>query len=244
VTSSPVPQWLSRLAHRVDELPDVFPQLPAPPSDGRRSAVLILFGPVASPGGGVSDVSAVGPVDVLLTQRAMDLRSHPGQVAFPGGAMDAADASPVAAALREAREETGLDPDGVEVLGSMADLFLPPSGYVVTPVLAWWRQPSPVGPVDPREVARVVRVPLDELLDPENRFSVRHPSGYTGPGFAAGGLFVWGFTAGLLARVLIEAGLERAWDERRFEPLPDLIDPADRSELLSPDTVALERGAE
>jgi 8-oxo-dGTP pyrophosphatase MutT (NUDIX family) len=244
VTSSPVPLWLSGLAHRVHELPDVFPQLPAPPSDGRRSAVLILFGPNANPAGGDGDGSGAGSVDVLLTQRAVDLRSHPGQVAFPGGAMDAGDASPVAAALREAREETGLDPEGVEVLGSMADLFLPPSGYVVTPVLAWWRQPSPVGPVDPREVARVARVPLGELLDPGNRFSVQHPSGYTGPGFAAGGLFVWGFTAGLLARVLTEAGLERPWDKRRFEPLPDLTDPAERSELLSPDTVALERGAE
>jgi 8-oxo-dGTP pyrophosphatase MutT (NUDIX family) len=243
VTSSPVPEWLSALAHRVDELPAVFPQLPAPPSGGRRSAVLILFGPSGSVGGDGA-ISGAGSVDVLLTQRAVDLRAHPGQVAFPGGAMDAGDASPVAAALREAREETGLDPEGVEVLGSLADLFLPPSGYVVTPVLAWWRQPSPVGPVDPREVARVARVPLGELLDPANRFSVRHPSGYTGPGFAAGGLFVWGFTAGLLARVLTEAGLETAWDKRRFEPLPDLTDPAERSELLSPDTVALERGAE
>ena len=90
----------------------------------------------------------------------------------------------------------------------------------------------------------MARVPLGELLDPANRFTVRHPSGYAGPGFSAGGLFVWGFTAGLLARVLTEAGLERAWDTRRFEPLPVLADPAERSELLSPDTVALERGAE
>ena len=107
--------------------------------------MLILFGPGLTSAGEDGDRSGAGSVDVLLTQRAVDLRSHPGQVAFPGGAMDAGDASPVAAALREAREETGLDPAGVEVLGSMADIFLPPSGYVVTPVLAWWRQPSPVG---------------------------------------------------------------------------------------------------
>jgi len=229
VTSSTVPGWLSALADRADELHDVFPRRVPPPVGGRRSAVLILFGPSGS-----------GEVDVLLTQRSADLRSHPGQVAFPGGAVDAGDPTPEAAAVREAWEETGLDRDGVDVLGSMPELFLPPSGFVVTPVLAWWSRPSAVGPVDSREVARVVRVPLAELLDPANRFTVQHPNGYAGPGFAAGGLFVWGFTAGLLARVLAEAGLERDWDRSRFEPLPDLVDPTDRSELVSPDTVVPE----
>ncbi len=181
-------------------------------------------------------------MDVVLTQRSTELRSHPGQVAFPGGALDPGDASPEAAALREAAEEIGLEPDGVEVLGTMPELFLPPSAFVVTPVLAWWRRPTPVRPVDRREVARVVRAPLAELLDPANRFTVRHPSGYTGAGFAVQGLFVWGFTAGLLARVLVEAGLERPWDRGRFEPLPEMVDPAEQSELVAPDTVTPERG--
>jgi len=83
----------------------------------------------------------------------------------------------------------------------------------VTPVLGWWRVPSPVGVVDPGEVESVVRVPLDELLDPTNRCSVRHPSGFVGPGFAVRGMLVWGFTAGLLSRLLALAGLERPWDE-------------------------------
>ena len=157
--------------------------------------------------------------------------------------MDPGDAVAGSGALREAREETGLDPAGVEVLGSMPDLFLPPSGFVVTPVLAL---------VDPSRSGRAGRSargrpggasPLDELLDPANRFSVRHPSGYTGPGFAVGGLFVWGFTAGLLARVLAEAGLERPWDATRFEPLPDLVGRADRSEPSTSDAVTPERGA-
>ena len=125
----------------------------------------------------------------------------------------------------------------------MADLFLPPSGFVVTPVLAWWTRPSPVGPVDPREVARVVRAPLEELVDPANRFSVQHPSGYTGPGFAVGGLFVWGFTAGLLASVLAEAGLERPWDPTRFEPLRTWRATPTARSCLTSDTVAPERGA-
>jgi 8-oxo-dGTP pyrophosphatase MutT (NUDIX family) len=217
VTAEQAPGWLRRLAGRLDQIDLVFPRSAVPPEGGRRSAVLILFGP-AQDGSGA---------DVLLTQRAPDLRAHAGQVAFPGGAMDPDDDGPVGAALREAWEETGLVTEGVEVLGALPDLYLPPSGYVVTPVLAWWARPSAVGPVDPEEVARVVRVPLGEILDPANRFTVQHPSGYVGPGFAVRELFVWGFTAGLLARILSEAGVEVPWDRAKLVPLPDplAVDP-------------------
>jgi len=182
-----------------------------PEEGGRPSAVLMLFG------------AEDGTPDLLLTQRADTMRRHPGQVSFPGGAQDRTDDGPVAAALREAHEETGLDTSGVDVLGTLPALYLPPSGFVVTPVLAWWRSPSPVRVVDPAEVSAVVRVPLAELLDPANRATVRHPSGYVGPTFQARGLFVWGFTAGLLSRVLALAGLELPWDRHRQVPLPDRV---------------------
>jgi hypothetical protein len=70
-----------------------------------------------------------------------------------------------------------------------------------------------VGVVDAGEVESVVRVPLDELLDPAHRCSVRHPSGFIGPGFDVRGMLVWGFTAGLLSRLLALSGFERPWDE-------------------------------
>lgn len=177
--------------------------------DGRESAVLMLFG----------ETPEAGP-DVLLTQRAHTLRSHAGQPAFPGGAIDPGDDGPVGAALREAAEETGVDPAGVDVLAVLADLWLPPSGFVVTPVVGWWHKPTEVSVVDPAEVASVHRVPLAELVDPSNRLRVRHPSGYVGPAFTVHGLTVWGFTAGILSAVLDAAGLARPWDRTRVEPLP------------------------
>jgi 8-oxo-dGTP pyrophosphatase MutT (NUDIX family) len=164
-----------------------------------------------------------GP-DVLLIERAHDMRGHAGQMAFPGGAVDPDDADEVAAALREAEEETGLDARGVQVFASLPALFLPPSGFVVTPVLGWWHTPSPVHAVDPREVASVHRVPVADLVAPVNRLRVRHPSGWVGAAFRHGDLLVWGFTAGLLDRLLGLAGWEEPWGDAEPEDLPsDLV---------------------
>ncbi len=201
------PGWLRRLARAAGQMP-VSTHLRPPRAGGRASAVLVLFGEGPD-----------GP-DVLLTQRSAGMRRHAGQVAFPGGAIDASDAGPVAAALREAAEETGLDPVGVEVVGVLPELFVARSGFRVIPVLAWWSQPCPVGPANPAEVAAVARIAIADLTDPANRFTVRHPSGIAGPAFRVGSLLVWGFTAGILDRLLVLSGFERPWDASRVEDLP------------------------
>jgi 8-oxo-dGTP pyrophosphatase MutT (NUDIX family) len=208
-----VPAWLAPVAALPGRLSARdLSSLRPPPGGTRAGAVLVLLGEGPD-----------GP-DVLLIERAATLRAHSGQPAFPGGAQDPGDDGPVGAALREAQEETGLDPAGVEVLGLLPALWVPVSGFAVTPVLAWWREPSPVRVVDPAECAAVHRVPLGELLDPAHRVRTRHPSGHVGPAFAVRGMLVWGFTAGLLDRVLHHAGWERPWDAGRVVEAP--LDPA------------------
>ncbi|WP_280336008.1 NUDIX hydrolase [Nocardia wallacei] len=150
--------------------------------------------------------------DVLLTQRAATLRQHSGQVAFPGGGVEPGDDGPIDTALREAREETGVDPAGVDPIAVLPPIFVPPSRFDVTPVVAYWRTPGEVGVVSAAEATRVTRVPISELIDPANRFVVRHPLGYMGPAFAVDGMLVWGFTAGVLAGLLAVSGWEREWD--------------------------------
>jgi len=206
-----LPDWLQPVAEVARTVaPEQLSRFLPPDEGGRESAVLVLFGHGPD-----------GP-DLLFIQRAATVSSHPGQPAFPGGAVDDTDADVVAAALREAEEETGLDASGVEVFATLPALWLPPSGFVVTPVLGWWRVESPVGVVDPGEVESVVRVPLAELLDPANRVSVGHPSGFVGPAFDVRGLLVWGFTAGLLSRLFALSGWERPWDASVVRPLPDV----------------------
>lgn len=212
--SRPRPAWLSPLVEAADriEADDLTRFVPPPGSDAREGAVLMLFGE-----------GEQGP-DVLLTERAHDMRSHPGQVSFPGGSVDPGDASHVAAALREAEEETGLDPAGVDVFGTLPQLWLPPSNFAVTPVVGWWAQESAVAVVDPGEVASVHRTPIAELLDPAHRFTVRHPSGFRGPAFWIGpdkDLLLWGFTAGILSRVFDFVGWTRAWDTTLERDLPE-----------------------
>ncbi|MEV5126346.1 CoA pyrophosphatase [Streptomyces decoyicus] len=213
VTAEGLPEWLSPVARAAATIePRQLSRFLPPESGGRQSAVLILFGH-----------GPRGP-ELLLMERAGTLRSHAGQPSFPGGALDPEDGDPegpgpVRAALREAEEETGLDPSGVQVFGVLPRLYIPVSGFVVTPVLGWWRRPSAVGAVDQAETARVFTVPVADLTDPAHRVTTRHPSGHTGPAFLVENALVWGFTAGVIDRLLHYAGWEIPWDRDKAVPL-------------------------
>ncbi len=141
---------------------------------------------------------ADGP-SVVLTQRTAHLKSHAGQIAFPGGKIDPTDAGPDAAALREAEEEIGLPPDRVELLGSLAP-YLTGSGYRVVPVVGIIGE-APAFRPNPDEVDDVFEVPLGFLMDPANHqkrsaeWQGRKRYFYAMP---FGERYIWGVTAGII----------------------------------------------
>lgn len=221
-----LPEWLLPVADAVATVqPRQISRYLPPEEGGRQSAVLVLFGDSAvtdqqaGAAGAPGDAPPPRP-ELLLMERASSLRSHAGQPSFPGGALDPEDgdpagAGPLRAALREAQEETGLDPSGVQLFATLPRLYIPVSDFVVTPVLGWWHTPSPVAPVDPAETARVFTVPVADLVAPANRATAVHPLGHEGPCFLVGDALVWGFTAGVIDRLLHFAGWERPWDKGR-----------------------------
>jgi 8-oxo-dGTP pyrophosphatase MutT (NUDIX family) len=203
------PEWLDDLTDalaqqsRLDQVVAIRRGIGA-----RPAAVLILIGDGPS-----------GP-EIMFVERAADMRTHPGQIAFPGGAADAGDYDLADTALREAAEETGVDRSGIDVLGVLPPAYVEVSGFDVTAVIAWWRERSPVAVIDSREAASIDIVPVAVLTDPAHRAQVQHPSGYTGPAFEVNGHLIWGLTAHLLDGVLDLAGWQRPWDRRRVVPIP------------------------
>ena len=179
----------------------------------REAAVLVLLTGDSDP-------------EVVLIERATGLRKHAGQIAFPGGGVDAGE-SPESAALREAWEEVRLDPSLVTVMGRLPAARIPVSQFHVHAVVAWWAGAGDLVP-QPGEVAQVLRVPVSSLVAPQNRSSWRHASGRTGPGFdvpdadgpEGGSLYVWGFSAYVLDAVLEAGGWTLPWDKDRYMEIP------------------------
>lgn len=214
--------------------------------------------PRHAPGtGGSAAEHVTADLDLLLVQRAATLRAHPGQVAFPGGRLDPEDGDPhdpadllqlpagdgqaayVRAALREAQEETGLDPSGVEVLGLLPRTPLAVSSHQVTPVVGWWKEPVSVDVVDHAESNLVFRTPILDLVDPARRHRaevrvtgpdyprLRHrspafriPREITDPAGGDRDVVVWGFTGILLDHLLTAAGWSTPWDTDDVRPAP------------------------
>jgi 8-oxo-dGTP pyrophosphatase MutT (NUDIX family) len=178
-------------AEQIARLRDLFPAEPA------RAAVLVPL------------VDRADGLHVLLTQRASHLKHHPGQISFPGGRIEPADAGPWEAALREAREEIGLDPGYVTRAGYLHD-HLVISGYRVTPVVAFVRPGFDVR-IDRTEVEDLFEVPLEFVLDTRNyvpRERTLHGHTIVTHDIPFAGRQIWGATASMLitfARMLAES---------------------------------------
>ncbi|WP_420176835.1 NUDIX hydrolase [Luteococcus sp. OSA5] len=165
----------------------------------RRAAVLVMIGE--------------DDLDLTFTERSSTMRKHPGQISFPGGALDPGE-GPVEAALREAHEEIGLAPSRAHVLGRLPAAHVNASAFDVAGIVATWdgEGDNAITPVDPAEVASIHRYRLADLADPANRVTAVLPNGYKGPAFSMGEIFIWGFTAHLTDCVLDLGGWRRAWN--------------------------------
>ena len=208
------------LLDRVTRLPFVIPGDPTEGSGEPRGGAPVNRAVPASVLLALAPVSGADDLEVVLVQRPGHLRQHAGQVGLPGGAVEPGDADGVAAALREAQEEVGLDPSGVRVLGSLDRTYLAVSDFDVLPVVGVWDGLAPLTP-SPDEVAGILRPTLRQLADPANHgtmpFSAimgedtlraRNVPDLSSPVFWVDGTLVWGFTAGLLVGFLDSLGLQ------------------------------------
>ncbi len=173
-----------------DRLAEVDEDALEVPEGGRIAAVLVLFAEDPEEG-----------LQLVLTRRRRDLRSHPGQLSFPGGRVDDDDDHVVETALREAAEEMALRPDSVSLLGRGRVFYLPPSRFWVAPVVAWWDEPHHLV-ANPDEVDEVLRVPVRQLLDPDRWRGVPLSAGGSTWAWQLEQDLLWGATAIVTALLL------------------------------------------
>jgi 8-oxo-dGTP pyrophosphatase MutT (NUDIX family) len=172
------------------------PRMPEPSEDYRRAAVLVPV--LLEPEGAC----------LVYTVRKGDLQDHGGQISFPGGNPEPRDDSLLATALREAEEEIYLQPESVEVIGELEDMYIPPSRFLVRPFVGLLSQEAELD-LEPEEVEEVFSVSLEELMSPEAFKKVvweqdgRH---YEVPVFAVAGYDIWGATAAMTAGLLTRLG--------------------------------------
>jgi 8-oxo-dGTP pyrophosphatase MutT (NUDIX family) len=164
----------------------------APSDDAKQSSVLILLFPLGVKTG------------LVLMLRPEYPGVHSGQISLPGGKFEETDESLIFTALRESNEEIGIDPAQVQIIGQLTELYIPPSNFLVTPVVGY-QTSRPDFRADPKEVAEIIEIQLDDLLDDRNRqmkkIQLRLGISLKVPSYCINGKIIWGATAMILSEL-------------------------------------------
>ncbi len=172
---------------RIQELINIMPS-----PDARQSSVLILLYPLD------------GEIGLVLMLRPEYQGIHSGQISLPGGKYEESDESLVFTALREANEEIGITPSQVQIIGQLTEMYIPPSHYLVTPVVGY-QATRPVFKADPKEVARIIEIRLSDLLDDKKvqlkKMKLRLGITLKVPSFFIDDNIIWGATAMILSEL-------------------------------------------
>ncbi|WP_273846214.1 NUDIX domain-containing protein [Rubrobacter calidifluminis] len=196
--SRPLPNWrevYERFSPRDLETGKRRPRVPPAGARVREAAVLI---PVVR-----------GEKRIIYTLRKEGLRNHAGQISFPGGRFEPRDSSLMETALRESHEEVLLDPSRVEVLGRLEKMYIPASGFLVSPYVGLLPKGAEYSLSSPGEVQEVFTVPLEVLMAPETFREIvwrRDGREYEVPVFSVGDHNIWGATAAMTAGLLVRLG--------------------------------------
>ncbi len=162
------------------------------PENPIQSSVLVLVYPLQH------------RIGLVLMLRPQYDGIHSGQVSLPGGKYEETDESLIYTALREAKEEIGVDPGQVQVIGQLTEMYIPPSNFLVTPVVGY-QSTRPHFSADPKEVARIIEIYLDDLLDDRKRqmkkMTLRQGISLKVPSFYLDGNIIWGATAMILSEL-------------------------------------------
>lgn len=230
-----VPAWLecavdqarnTDLREQVGDRSRIVPETDENGKPPRYSAVLILLSGDPDADG----ASLPEDAKVLLTHRTPTMRNHSGQIAFPGGMREPEDGSPIDTAVREATEETGLDPQSITPLALMQSLYIERTHIAVVPVLAYWHTPHRVHPAT-EENDWVHPVSIPHLINPESRMTVEMFD-WSGPAFTVGTMVLWGFTAGVIDALLRTAGWEKPWNREDSQNLFSVLESSSNGEAL------------
>lgn len=215
---SHAPAWLKKAVTETDmnRVRGAVGRRRLPQRSARSSAVLMLFS------GDPHARELPADAGIVLTHRSPGMRSHPGQMAFPGGRVDDTDTNIVDTALREGWEETGLDRMSVTPLLQLDPVQAGNDGHSVYPVAAYRDELGELWPASPMETDDVFTASIAELVDPANRLTVGW-NAYRGPAFKVRGYVVWGLTGGLIASVIEAAGWENEWDRDAIAELREVL---------------------